>query len=244
MERSASGAEPRLVLTVGLHGSASTWVFNVARELLEASCGAETVAVCHATEAADVAAARQAGRHLVAKTHGWPGVAAFARDQGAAVIVSVRDPRDAALSLMQRFGDSLDVAVGGVGRDCGCASACAAAGHPVLRYEDGFFDDPATLRRIAAHLGVTPGAAVLDAIFARWRTDAVRARAAAVPTLPPEQRSPDGAPVMLERRTLVTRTHIGDGRSGKWREAFDAEPGGRMTRFFAPFLIRFGYPFG
>ena len=114
------------------------------------------------------------------------------------MIVSVRDPRDAVLSVMQRFGDPFDACVGGVGRDCLCARACADAGHDVLRYEDGFFDDPATLRRLAARLGLAAPDAALDRIFADWRTDAVRARAAAVASLPPEQRRDFGARLTLD----------------------------------------------
>jgi hypothetical protein len=112
----------------------------------------------------------------------------------------------------------------------------------VLRYEDGFFDDPATLRRLAAGLGLAVPDAALASIFADWRTAAVRARAAAVASLPAERRRDFGARLTLDAATLVTHTHIGDGRSGKWREAFDAGMRARLTGFFAPFLLRFGYP--
>ncbi|MDA8252457.1 MAG: hypothetical protein M0Z28_25265 [Rhodospirillales bacterium] len=242
MSDAPAGRGGRLVLAVGLHGSASTWVFNVAREVLEQVAGADAVDVCHATTAADVVAARRPGRTLVAKTHGWPELPAFAAAAGAVVLVSVRDPRDAALSLMQRFGDSLDVAVGGIGRDCLCIRACAASGHPVFRYEDRFFDDPATVGRIADRLGVTLSPAQAAAIFARWRTEQVRARAAAVRDLPADQRSAPDSPVLLERRTLVTSTHIGDGASGKWRQAFDPALQQRMSAFFRMVLLVFGYP--
>ena len=240
MDRSAG----RLVLTVGLHGSASTWVFNVAREVLTAAYGADAVAGAFAASAADVAAARRPGVHLVVKTHGWPDIADFAAAEQAVMLISVRDPRDAVLSLMQRFGDPLDVAVPGVGRDCQAARAAAGAGHPVLRYEDGFFADPATVAWLAAQLGLAPPEAMQAAIFERWHTAAVRARADAIPLLPAGERSDPAARVMLERRTLVTAGHIGDGRVGKWRDGFDPETRQRMTAFFARFLLRFGYPLG
>ena len=235
--------QTRVVLTVGVHGSASTWVFNAARELLGAAHGPDRVAAGFAASPGEVAGiARRPDQHLVVKTHGWPDLPGFAAAQDATVIVSVRDPRDAVLSVMQRFGDPLDACVGGVGRDCASARACADAGHDVLRYEDFFFHDPATLRRLADRLGLAVPEAALDRIFADWRTDAVRAQAAAVASLPAERRRDFGGRLTLDAVTLVTHTHIGDGRIGKWREAFDAPMRARLTGFFAPFLFRFGYP--
>ena len=236
---------PRVVLTVGVHGSASTWVFNVVRELMGAAFGPDRVAACFAVNPDDITQAeRMATQHLVVKTHGWPDLPAFATDHDAAVIVSVRDPRDAVLSVMQRFGDSLDACVSGVGRDCQCARACSDAGFDVLRYEDGFFNEPAAVRHIHTALGLTVAEAEMDRIFSDYRTDAVRAMAAGVASLPPERRRDLGRHGMLDRVTLITGTHIGDGSIGKWREAFDAEMRAKLTRFFAPFLFRFGYPPG
>ena len=243
MQTASVAARPRVVLTVGVHGSASTGVFNAVRELLGAACGPDRVAAGFAASAGEVATIeRRPDQHLVVKTHGWADLPGFAAARDATVIVSVRDPRDAVLSVMQRFGDPLDACVGGVGRDCRCARECADAGHDVLRYEDAFFDDPATLRGVAAALGLVVPDDALDRIFADWRTDAVRTRAAAVASLPPGQRRDFGARLTLDAATLVTHTHIGDGRSGKWREAFDAAMRARLTAFFAPFLLRFGYP--
>jgi hypothetical protein len=242
MAASTQSDGPRLVLTVGVHGSASTWVFNVVRELMVAACGVNAVAACYAARPEDLAAASATdARVLVGKTHGWPGLETFARERGAVVIVSIRDPRDAVFSLMQRFGDTLDVAVSGVARDFQCARRCALAGHPLLRYEDRFFDDPATVRRIATHIGAAVTEATLAAIFAQYRTDAVRAIAAGVRALPAEQRLGDGLRLFVDRHTLITHGHIGDGRIGKWRELANPELRGQLTQFFAPFLFRYGY---
>jgi hypothetical protein len=142
---------------------------------------------------------------------------------------------------MQRFNETINVAAAGVARDLHCARSFRAAGHPVLRYEDRFFDDPATVRRLAGCLGIEVPDADLDRIFRTWRTDAVRAFAATVATLPPERRGGDGGRLVLDRETLITHRHIGDARIGKWREFADAETRRRLTQFFAPFLFSFGY---
>ena len=243
MQIPVEGAAPRLILTVGLHASASTWVFNVVRELMVAAAGPERVAPGFATTAEDIAGAEVApDMFRVVKTHGWPDLPAFARQRGAAVFVSVRDPRDAVLSLMQRFGDSLPVSASGIGQDCRCAHACADAPYPVLRYEDRFFADRASIPGIAAQLGLALPPERMDRIFRAWSTDAVQAMSEGVTALPPERRRALGPNGAIDAETLVTWRHIGDARTGKWREAFDSDVAGALTRHFFPFLLRFGYP--
>jgi hypothetical protein len=239
---SPASRAPRVVITMGLHGSASTWAFNVARELITTTVGADAVLSCFgAGPAALLAQEGILGRHLVCKTHGWPNLHVFAYLTSAVVIVTVRDPRDCVLSLMERFQESLSNSVAGITRDCLSATHCADAGYPVLLYEDRFFDDPATVQAIARHLGVEVSDAVADDIFNRYRTEEVRAFAAEVETLPSERLEGDGKPLLFDRVTHITRTHIGDGRVGKWRERFDPPHRAALARHFAAFLSRFGY---
>lgn len=234
---------PRVVLTLGIHGSASTWVFNVARELLAEALGADAVASCFANTCNELLAERAIlGRHVVCKTHGWPGLDVFAHLTGATVALSVRDPRDAVVSLMRRFASPFDVCIRGIAQDCRYVLWCAEAGHPMLRYEDGFFDDPATVVTLARHLGVPAGDAATARIFATYGTQAVRAFAASVASLPADRLVGDGKDLLFDRVTQIHRTHIGDGRVGKWRDQLTAQQQADLTRLFAPFLDRFGYP--
>src|SRR5215469_2694792 len=104
-EPSLAADAPLLVATVGLHASASTWVFNVARELLIAAYGEDAVMTLYADEIALLPTrTARAGRHLVVKSHrGSPPLDRWFVERGARVLVSVRDPRDAAVSMAQRF---------------------------------------------------------------------------------------------------------------------------------------------
>jgi hypothetical protein len=232
---------PSRVLTMGLHGSASTWVFNVARELLATRFGDAAVHPCHASGRHDLHDELARGdRHIVAKTHGWPGLAGFAQEIGAHLIVSVRDPRDAVLSQMQRFGDSFDRSVRAIGRDCLAAVECANAGFPVLRYEDRYFEAPATVGVIADYLGLAVEQADSGQIFERYTTDAVRTFAASVAALPPERIAGSGG-FRYDLLTQITNSHIGDGRQGKWRDQLDAAQRTISAMVFRPFLARFGY---
>ena len=235
-------APPILTLTLGLRGSASTWAYNVARELLEAACGTEQVLACFANTQADLLGETRAlGRRVVCKTHGFAGLDVLAHLAQARLVTSVRDPRDAVLSLVERFASPLDVAVRGVSETCQAAAWCAASGHLVLRYEDRFFDDPAAVGRLARHLGLAPDPAAEARIFAAWRTEQVRAFAATVAALPAERVVSDGRVFLFDKLTQIHRTHIGDGRVGKWRDRLDPATAGELTRLFAPFLARFGY---
>ncbi len=234
---------PRLVLTLGLRGSASTWSYNVARELMVAACGADRVHACFAETTAALLAERGAlGRAVVCKTHGFADLPVLAHLTDARIVATLRDPRDAVLSLMQRFGVPAEAAVRSVLPSCDLLRWCADAGHPVLRYEDRFFDAPATVDAISGHLGLPPDAAAHAAIFAAYRTDAVRAFAATVPDLPADRLVSDGRVFCFDRLTQIHRTHIGDAGSGKWRTRFDAPARAQLAHLFAPFLARFGYP--
>jgi len=233
---------PRVVITLGLHGSASTWVFNVARELMVEAFGADAVLACFGGVGNEVLGERAVlGRHLVTKMHGTPNVDVFAYLTDARVLVSVRDPRDAVVSLMRRFGSQFEPCARAIAQDCQYALLCAEAGHPVLRYEDAFFEDPAMVARIACHLGVTVSNAAAARIFGAYRTDAVRTFAATVPSLPPERLASNGKDLLFDRVTQIHRTHIGDGRVGKWREVLAPEQQALFSRTCGPFLERFGY---
>jgi hypothetical protein len=77
-----------------------------------------------------------------------------------------------------------------------------------------------------------------------WVYNVVRAFAAAVPTLPPGRLAGDGKTLVFDNVTQIHRTHIGDGRVGKWRDHLTPQQQRALTRHFAPFFERFGYQAG
>lgn len=235
-------AGSRLVVAVGLHGSASTWVFNVLRELLIARHGEGAVASLFADGVTQLfEAPGLAGRHVVWKTHhGGPEFEALAWLTGATVILSVRDPRDAVVSLVQRFGVSDEAAMRMLAEDCRRAAQCAATGCALLRYEDGFFNDRATVAGLARLVDAQPSPETLERIFAAYRTEQVRAFAAALDRLPAERRG-GGERLPHDKLTQIHRRHIGDGAVGKWRRLLEPARQRELTAFFASFLEAFGY---
>lgn len=234
---------PRVIMTVGLYGSASTWVYNLARELLAARHGEARVHAVYSDTVSKVLEDRQTlGRYVVWKMHfGEPAFDVFAQFADPTMVLTVRDPRDAIVSLMNRFNTRLEVAVSGLARSCNRLVQCAAATHPVLRYEDGFFRDVEVARTIAAYIGAPVGDEAIRAIFNRYSTEAVRRFAQGVEALPAERVKGDPFVDLYDEVTQIHRGHIGDGSVGKWQWQLTAEQQQALTAHFAPFLARFGY---
>ena len=230
---------PPLIATIGLHGSASTWVFNVVRELMIAAVGEDRVVTVYTDEMSHVPDA--AGRHLVIKSHhGSVGLDDWLKAERAPIFLSVRDPRDACISMTRRFKAPLNNTVVWIANDCNRLLRLAAQGHLLLRYEDRFFDEKQSVERLAHALGIRLESAVIDTIFARYRTDAVRSFAKSLGDLPPERIIMVGTHKM-DKVTQILGPHIGDAGSGKWYD-LPIQAQTELTRVFAPFLDRFGYP--
>jgi hypothetical protein len=233
---------PQVVATIGMHASASTWVFNVVRELLIAAAGDKKVLTLYADKLEQVPdEPAYFGRHLVIKSHhGSVELDSWLAAEAASVFLSVRDPRDACISMSQRFKAPLNTTAAWVANDCNRLVRLKDQGYPTLRYEDRFFEDAAVIEQIARALRLKPLPSVIDAIFARYRTDAVRLLARGIADLPPERLQMVGA-FKMDKVTQILGPHIGDGRDGKWRDLPDQHQA-ELTRFFGPFLDQFGYP--
>jgi hypothetical protein len=232
---------PELIATVGLHGSASTWVFNIVRELVAATAGPERLLTFYADELGQLPAeSARAGKHIVFKSHhGSHELDAWLKVRHAPIILSLRDPRDACVSMSQRFAAPLPHSVRWIARDCQRLARLAGQGHPLLRFEDRFFEDRRAVDGLSERLGISCDAGVKDSIFARYRPEAIRSFACKLEELPPE-RLTTVAGHLMDRVTQVLAPHIGDARTGKWRD-LPAQVQADLTRYFRPFLDRFGY---
>ena len=233
---------PRLVATVGLHGSASTCVFNVVRELMIAAVGADNVLATFADDVSGLPPPlRPESRHVVLKSHcGSPSWQWLVALTAAPVLLSVRDPRDSVVSIMERFGVTLEQAVRDVAADCHLAWLCADAGSEPLRFENRFYDDDGFASRTAARLELDVPEDVCREIGRRYSTGSMRAFAAALDDMPGERVVRFGQ-MQYDQVTQIHRTHIGDARIGKWREYFPPPERDRLTQTFAPVLEKFGY---
>jgi hypothetical protein len=221
----------RLVATIGLHASASTWVFNVVRELMVAAFGAQEVLSLYTEEPGELPdrLSRTDQRIVLKSHHGSADFDTWLESVQAAMFLSVRDPRDASVSMAHRFNAPLKTAAGWLVGDCRRMVALRAR-NPVLKYEERFFEHRTTVDQIAKALSLELDSNVTDAIFDRYATSVVRSLA---------QKLTDSGSEMDEV-TQIHRGHIGDTRSGKWRELPGDVPR-ELTRLFAPYLEPLGY---
>jgi hypothetical protein len=229
-------------MTIGLYSSASTWVYNVLRELMLAQHGEDRVFSIYSDSVATVIGEPRAlGRYVVWKIHlGEPAWDVFAQFADPTVLLTVRNPRDAILSLVNRFNTGIGLATNAIIRCCNRVAQCKG-NHPILRYEDRFFETADSVRRIAEYIGVAVPDTVIDAIFGRYSTEGVRALAEQVEALPADRLTGDPAIDCYDSMTQIHRGHIGDGRVGKWQHQLSEEQQRALTAHFAPFLARFGY---
>jgi hypothetical protein len=221
----------RLVATVGLHASASTWAFNVVRELMVAAFGTQQVFSLYTEESGELPERLlRTNQRIVLKSHrGSAGFDAWLESVQAAVFLSVRDPRDASISMPHRFNAPLKAAAGWLVNVCR-RMVTLGKEYPLLKYEERFFEHRATVDQIAKALNLELNSDVTGSIFDRYATGAVRKIA---------QKLADDASAM-DKVTQIHRGHIGDTRSGKWRELPGDVPR-ELTRLFAPYLEPLGY---
>ncbi|MGN8119833.1 hypothetical protein [Labrys sp. 22185] len=239
MHKDNTAALPKVV-TMGLHSSASTWVFNVIRELLIVTHGEERVVSYYAEDAPQ--ASTFDGNCLVLKSHhGSKSLNRWIECVKPILFLSIRDPRDAALSMSQRFDVPLSMTAQWVSNDCQQLINFSSRGYPLLRYEDSFFNNPQTLIDMANLLNCSIGNQSLDFIFNTYTTDSVRKFVNDIASLPDERVRPHGGGRLVDVVTNFNSRHIGDGRSGKWRDLPQSEQD-ILTRKFESILKVFNYP--
>jgi len=231
-----------IVLCAGQYGSASTWLYNAVHALLAADRGEAGVHRQFA-DSPDALPAQPDGRALVLKSHAPTGGMRWlvARGGGKAII-TLRDPRDGAASVVGRFGLDYPTVAGRVARSAATLPLLAASSLPllVLRYEDGFAARRETLDRVAGFLGLAPPPGLLDALFARLTPDAVRAEIDRMLEVgafgpAPDSNSHDGV-------THWHPGHVGDGEVGKFARILTEGQVGDIIRRTRAYQDAFGYP--
>ena len=241
----------KTVFCAGIYGSASTWVYNVCRMLISADSQQDAVAALYADAPfSDAHPDLWSGPPITAeywdaaviKMHeGSPEVLDAIHQNAAMTVITVRDPRDAIVSVMQRFQWDFDYAFERV-----CQSVffidriLQERSSLVLRYEDSFMCDPDTIRKIASHLSISidnidamrifyelcPKS--IDKITLGYRHD-------------DESIAVDPAGRLYDKTTHWHQQHLGDGRTGKWREYLHRRERKKIRDICWKEITRLGY---
>jgi hypothetical protein len=235
------GPAAKAIICAGLYGSGSTWTFNLMRGLLEAG-GRDFVSEYfeHKIPMAWLESHARAPT-LLMKTHKPCDILVGCALQGAPVVLTVRDPRDAVASLMTRFSYTCEEAIGVVLDSAEHLLRLAAVCEPlILKYEDGYLSDPATVERIAGFLALAASEPTRRQLFARLSADSVRRFIG--DRFKDRERSSLEAKDEFDAVTHWHPRHVGDGKVGKYAYVVqEAAQLARITGGAARFMRAFHY---
>ena len=233
--------KPYVFACFGLHSSGSTWMFNLAREIA-ASEGVDFVSL-HRDSEENLPWDVFGSRLIIAKTHNpFPSFQTFIASSGEPAVITVRDPRDAAVSFMQRFPNSLDVSFEAALKALTLSadtllSMAKQRKLSVFRYEDGYIGAEATADHIASLLGLSLTPQRRRAILDSLAPEAVKAKIRELEAA----KAIEGEKVW-DRQTHWHAGHVGDGRIGKFVEVLTEAQIREVEAQMREFCQWFGYP--
>jgi len=229
--------KPRIFGCFGLHSSGSTWMFNLVREICRTQ-GVDFVSLHRDSEANlpwDVLGVRL----IVVKTHNpFTSFQSFIASSDEPAVITVRDPRDAVVSFMQRFSDSsFDEALKAIALSAQTLVALSRLREiPVFRYEGGFVGSVETLDRIAALLGTSPPEGDRNAVLASLAPEAVRKTISGL-----EAAGAIGGDDVWDKDTHWHAKHVGDGNVGKFKSILSPTQQREIVKQTREFFDCFAY---
>jgi hypothetical protein len=218
----AAGAPaPVRLLMAGMVGSGSTFLYNVAREMLMADPN-WPLFVIYSDEWNP---AWQGQHHLVLKSHwGIRALTPLAETGRLLPVISVRHPGDCVCSDVERFGFTFAFALQRVALSLKFAGLLRRTPNALLfRYEDGFTSDNRAAARMAQAFGLRLPSQTLADISRRFDAEHVRAYADSLEALPGLMTSPDNPHDAWCPETHIHRGHVGKQTVGRWRDLPKAE---------------------
>jgi hypothetical protein len=220
-----------MILCLGLYGSGSTWAFNAVRDVGRAcnvpitSCYAETLAPILALPP---------GLAIIKAHHLDKAAASYVHQHATHIILTIRDPRDAALSLHERVYPKFPQALAMLAKSIAFAQTYATDPRcSLLRYEAGCIDNPNTLDLFATLFNQTLTTTQRDTLFTETRRAAIDAKIATLPTAPGDVYDPE----TQWHRHHATRP----GTTGRWRDVLTTRQIAAVEKKCRRFMERFKY---
>ena len=239
--RRAADAPPgKIILCAGLKSSGSTWLYNVVIRLLKETRSGK-IAAFYADKVALFPKKSEQAQFLVVKCHVPSEPLLFAtRLTRGRIFLTIREPRDSVVSLMQRFRYPFEAALKDVAEEAARIVEISRARDVVLlRYEDGFPEDPKTIAEVAQLIGARAPKAVQQKIFTALTPDAVKRKIRNLKTQGVFGAAPK--PENFDPATHWHPGHVGDGRTGKYAEYLSAAQQEEVLARTRGYCKRFGY---
>jgi len=176
---------------------------------------------------------------VVLKTHPQQSLLSLIEFLKPPVILSVRDPRDCVASWMQMLGEDFSVFQPRLMRSCFAALKLARHEYTLtIRYENGATASVRTVMDIAAHLGLSISEHRAAALVKELSPESVKEQIkymADAGRIDPSER------LIGDPRTLWLPAHVGDGRTGKYREALSSDQIRSVNYWSRGYCEAFGY---
>jgi hypothetical protein len=230
---------------LGMYSSGSTWVYNVTRQIAASVDPTKPVQGHFVSVAVDVVALDQLGRTHIVKSHEVDNEDAVVEIAGRAdaIIISIRDPRDAVTSMMLYQDKDFDQALSLVEKSARlCARFAGDRRSLLLRYEAGFIDDMTTLDRIAESFQRPLAATHRVQIFASTRRAAIEALIAELPRQPIRLFNVARPSHLADPVTHWHTHHAGrTGEIGRWQHMLTEAQVSEVERLLGEWMDRFSY---
>jgi len=232
-----------MIWCCGMYASGSTWTYNAARAAGLAA-GAR-IEARYAENFRQLGGMSRPDATYVVKTHDVDERATRVLQRRAmAIFLTIRDPRDAVLSVTRHMGMDFSAALAMVARSAlYCGRIAAAPRATLLRYESGFIDDPATFDTLAAAFGRALTPDQRDHLFAQTRREVIEARIAGLAALSSTIAIAETGDVV----DLDTQWHAHHanrtGEVGRWRTHLNANQVWEVERTLSGWMEAFGYAF-
>lgn len=220
------------VWCLGMYASASTWLFNVARQILQDDQGTEVRTVFVSGKEQSIPSDGPEAVTLI-KSHEI-GTEARILDiarRSSTILISVRDPRDAVVSLMQAHGYDFEPALNYVERSARlCMEFNQDSRAKLFRYETGFFEDTGTIEAVANHLAIQLANDKIQKIYDSLTRPEVEKHIRQMPQMTNVLKSA-GSGDLLDVKTQWHSHHAGrNGEIGKWKRILAAQQAAEVER--------------
>jgi hypothetical protein len=230
---------------LGMYASASTWIYNVTRQIAASVYPTRPVQEHFFGGLADLARLGRPGRTHIVKSHDIDDENAVAAlsVRADAIIVSVRDPRDAVTSVMLYQDRDFDRSLSLVEKSARlCARFAGDQRSLLLRYEAGFVDDVTTLDRIAGTFRRPLAVTDRTRIFASSRRAAIEAFIAELPRRPEKLINLRRPGHVADPVTHWHTHHAGrTGEIGRWRHMLTEAQVSEVERRLEDWMDHFVY---
>lgn len=201
-----------IVFCLGTQASGSTWVFNTVRSIA-ATLDSESVSFYSEKISDFIDNFEPVDGLIIIKCHSLDQrLLDLTKLLDVKIIVTTRDPRDSAVSQMERFSFNINQVVTTLS---GAYSTISAIPEDFdilrLRYNEDLTFDADAVRRIATFIGRELDEETIAQIASQLSIDVIAERVEALAET-------GESPLWFERDTHWHPNHISDGRTGKWEE--------------------------